>query len=528
MKKESSLRSSVRRVLALALPARRPRRRSCLLVAALAAWGWGSGAAGAAEPLFRQRSRSDFRASTSANAAIRIRGPRRRRRPRPGRRQLPGRVHYFENVGSLAVPSFRERPGSANPFRLFTVPSIASPDLPDLDGDGDRDLILGGDEGTLRYFENTGSATAPAFLERTRFEQSLFGIDVGDFSSPDLADLDGDGDLDAVVGNAVGEFSYFANTGSASAPAFMTAGIPSPASSSAITVRPSWPTSTATAISIWSPGLSWAGSPYFRNTGSASAAAFVEQTGSANPFALVAGRAGSYLRQPGAGRSRRQRPARPGGRRRRRLVPLFPQHRQRVGARLRRRRAERVALRRGRSRQIRRRWRSPISTRTATSTPSPAHDGACAISAAPAGAHAGLHRADRVASPLAGHRAHRGLPEPGFPISTTTATSTQVVANYDGDLRPTWRGNSGSASAPGLRGGAQPSANPFAGVGRRSSFGSQHTRRSATSIATATTDLLGRQCAWWPISKIPACPSAPGLREEDRRRESLPERWLAF
>ena len=67
--------------------------------------------------------------------------------------------------------------------------------------------------GTLRYFENTGSAIAPAFTERTGAANPFNGVDVGNRSAPSFADLDGDGDLDAVIGEQDGTLNYFRNTG---------------------------------------------------------------------------------------------------------------------------------------------------------------------------------------------------------------------------------------------------------------------------------------------------------------------------
>ena len=45
--------------------------------------------------------------------------------------------------------------------------TAGAPVFADVDGDGDLDVVAGNLEpGNLRYFENTGSATAPAFVER--------------------------------------------------------------------------------------------------------------------------------------------------------------------------------------------------------------------------------------------------------------------------------------------------------------------------------------------------------------------------
>ncbi len=131
-----------------------------------------------------------------------------------------GTLRYFENTGSAIAPAFTEHTGAANPFNTFDVGGYSTPSFADLDGDGDLDAIVGSDDDTLHYFENTGSAIAPAFTERTGVDNPLDGINLGSDSAPTFADLDGDGDLDAVFGAQDGTLRYFQNTGSATAPAF--------------------------------------------------------------------------------------------------------------------------------------------------------------------------------------------------------------------------------------------------------------------------------------------------------------------
>ena len=47
----------------------------------------------------------------------------------------------------------------------------------------------------LTYIENTGTSTAPVFVQRTGSLNPFEGIDVSDYSTPALGDLDGDGTL---------------------------------------------------------------------------------------------------------------------------------------------------------------------------------------------------------------------------------------------------------------------------------------------------------------------------------------------
>ena len=49
--------------------------------------------------------------------------------------------------------------------------------------------------GKLNYIENTGTSTAPVFMQRIGSANPLDGIGVDITSAPALADLDGDGTL---------------------------------------------------------------------------------------------------------------------------------------------------------------------------------------------------------------------------------------------------------------------------------------------------------------------------------------------
>ncbi|MBI3387057.1 MAG: VCBS repeat-containing protein, partial [Deltaproteobacteria bacterium] len=120
-----------------------------------------------------------------------------------------GNTIYFANTGSSAAPAFAA--SSANPFGLADVGSDSSPTFADLDGDGDLDAFIGENFGNTIYFANTGSSAAPAFAAASA---NPFGLaDVGYDSSPTFADLDGDGDLDAFIGDREGNTFYFENSG---------------------------------------------------------------------------------------------------------------------------------------------------------------------------------------------------------------------------------------------------------------------------------------------------------------------------
>ena len=70
----------------------------------------------------------------------------------------------------------------------------------------------------MLYLQNTTTGVgAPTF---NTVQYNYEGIDVGNESSPHLADLDRDGDLDLIIGNYAGKTFYFENTETSTTPSF--------------------------------------------------------------------------------------------------------------------------------------------------------------------------------------------------------------------------------------------------------------------------------------------------------------------
>lgn len=88
----------------------------------------------------------------------------------------------------------------------------ATPALGDLDGDGDLDLVVGESSGALNLYRNEGLGAdgAPRFV---LVDDEYAGIDGGRRSIPALEDVDGDGDLDLVVGTESDGLLLFRNIG---------------------------------------------------------------------------------------------------------------------------------------------------------------------------------------------------------------------------------------------------------------------------------------------------------------------------
>ncbi len=199
-----------------------------------------------------------------------------------------GTLRYWRNTASAAsTPAFTEQTGAANPFNGVDVGLVSAPSFADLDGDGDLDALIGEGFGSLRYWRNNGTSLAPVFTEQTGAANPFNGFDVGDVSTPTFADLDGDGDLDALIGEFNGNLNYYRNIGTALAPVFtLQIGAADPFNGVDVGVQ-----STSTLADLDGDGdldavigefdgvLN-----YYRNDGTALAPAFTEQTGAANPF----------------------------------------------------------------------------------------------------------------------------------------------------------------------------------------------------------------------------------------------------
>ena len=134
-----------------------------------------------------------------------------------------GGIAYYRNTGSVSAPAFTLVAPGSGPFGAMTLAVIGrygAPVLVDMDADGDKDLFVGRQDGTLMYYRNVGNGASASFSLQAGGANPFNTIDFGDYAAPAFADLDSDGDQDAVIGNEVGQLSYYRNNGNSTSPSF--------------------------------------------------------------------------------------------------------------------------------------------------------------------------------------------------------------------------------------------------------------------------------------------------------------------
>lgn len=131
-------------------------------------------------------------------------------------------VAYYKNTGTANEPIYTFIDNDVFNFSMESYGLRSIPSFGDLDNDGDEDMLLGVENGTLVYFENnsTGSGAdfGPGAINYTDNLGSV--INAGGYSHPQIFDLNNDGLLDLILGKRSGEIIYYENIGTASYPLF--------------------------------------------------------------------------------------------------------------------------------------------------------------------------------------------------------------------------------------------------------------------------------------------------------------------
>jgi len=126
-----------------------------------------------------------------------------------------GDIEFFRNTGGPNnVKRFSKITDSSNPLGEVNQGPHAAPAFMDVDGDLDLDMLLGTGYGNTYFFRNTGSRTNPTFTEQTGASNPFDGITgttnkYGTQESiPVFVDIDGDSDQDLFIGSSYSSDIY--------------------------------------------------------------------------------------------------------------------------------------------------------------------------------------------------------------------------------------------------------------------------------------------------------------------------------
>lgn len=121
------------------------------------------------------------------------------------------------NTGTLTDPTFDLIDRDYSNLSSLNINSVY-PAFGDMDADGDKDMIIGDEDGQLHLFINTADAGLPA--EFSLSKPVYMNIDVGETAMPQIVDVNRDGKPDLIIGERSGTINYFENIGTPAEPSF--------------------------------------------------------------------------------------------------------------------------------------------------------------------------------------------------------------------------------------------------------------------------------------------------------------------
>ncbi len=123
---------------------------------------------------------------------------------------LKGKIAYYQNTSTASNFSFTFM---MDDFASLSTSGIIGVSLAfaDMDFDGDMDMIVGDATGNLHLFTN--NAVLGGFATFILTNPNYLGINVGYNATPQFIDVDRDGQIDILIGERNGNINYYHNNG---------------------------------------------------------------------------------------------------------------------------------------------------------------------------------------------------------------------------------------------------------------------------------------------------------------------------
>ncbi len=137
--------------------------------------------------------------------------------------QRSARLLLYENIGTSTQPKLELKDDDWLSFSSFSSESwLFAPTFGDIDQDGDVDLLVGDIHGKLFFGENVAGAVKPLEIKGLTYPYMNIDstISLGQNAVPQIVDVNEDGLVDLLIGEANGNINYFQNTGTVGSPFF--------------------------------------------------------------------------------------------------------------------------------------------------------------------------------------------------------------------------------------------------------------------------------------------------------------------